>query len=136
MRVFTLSLFVVVAWVAACDTTSSTIPTFGDPYTVQRRPAPVLEGDSLRVTVSYSGGCESHHFDVMSSLAGTELWLHHDANGDTCDAYLTRELYLPVDTSRLSAPPLRIYISRAETIELVMSSDAANSLTESALRPD
>ena len=133
MRLFALSLAAVLIGLAACDTTSSTIPTFGDPYSVERRPEPVLEGDSLRVTVSYSGGCSEHSFAVASSLAGTELWLRHDANGDSCEAYLTQDLYLPVDTSRLAEPPLRIYINRAETVELMIDSTQIAGLVETRL---
>jgi len=118
MRLFALFTLTALIGLAGCDDTSSTIPVFGDPYNVERRPEPVLEGDSLRVTVSYNG-CGST-FEVLSSLSGTELWLKNSSG--TCETYRTSELYLPVDTSRLAAPPLRLYINRAETVELKIDS--------------
>ena len=58
--------------------------------------APVIEGDTLTLTVSYGGGCETH--DVTLVVSGVFLESHpvqlavvvaHDANGDMCEAYLT-----------------------------------------------
>ena len=131
MRLLVLSFAAAFLGLAACDTTSSTIPSFGDPYTVERRqPAPVLDGDTLRVTVSYAGGCEEHTFEPATSLAGTEIWLRHDANGDSCEAYITRALALPVSLESLAPPPIRFYVSRTETIELVETSPRSSDLPE------
>ncbi|MEO0559317.1 MAG: hypothetical protein AAF170_14160 [Bacteroidota bacterium] len=120
MRLFALFALTILIGLAACDTTSSTIPVFGEPYRVARTPAPVLEADSLRLTVTYSG-CNSE-FEVLSSLAGSELWLKHTTSSGTCVQSRTSELYLPVDTSKLAPPPLRIYINRAETMALRIDS--------------
>jgi len=56
-------------------------------------------GDILKVEVSYSGGCEQHTFDVLwgGQILLTEpcqinLILTHDANGDACEAYLSKTL--------------------------------------------
>ncbi|GAB5535636.1 MAG: hypothetical protein Rubg2KO_18850 [Rubricoccaceae bacterium] len=119
MRLFALSVLAALFGLVACDTTSSTIPVFGEPYIVEKNPAPVLEADSLRVTVSYSD-CGST-FEVLSSLAGTELWLKHRTSSAACQPYGTRELYLPVDTTGLM-PPLRIYLKRARTMDLKIDS--------------
>lgn len=122
MRVFVLFAALVLIGLAACDTTTSTIPVFGDPYVVNRRPAPVLVDDTLRASVSYAGGCEQHSFEARYSLDGTEVWLYHDGNGDSCEAYLTQQIEVPLDSSRLAPPPLRLYINPAETIELMIDS--------------
>ena len=124
MRRFVFSVGLALLGLGGCDATSSTIPVFGDPYSVERTPAPVLEGDSLRLTVTFRSGCNPSQFNVMQSLRGTEVWLRHRANDESCETYLTRELYLPVDTARLAPPPLRIYINPAETMELKIDSTA------------
>ena len=60
--------------------------------------APVIEDDTLTLTVSYGGGCETHDFTLVASGVFMESYpvqlgvsLTHDANGDMCEAYLTAE---------------------------------------------
>ena len=55
-------------------------------------------GDTLTVTVSYSGGCEAHQFTLVASNVFMESYpvqlgasLAHDANGDRCEAWLTED---------------------------------------------
>lgn len=62
-----------------------------------------LHGSTLRMKVSYSGGCKEHDFKLYGSSAfvetspvGAEIYLTRDANGDTCEAWLTRELSFDV----------------------------------------
>ncbi|OYT28155.1 hypothetical protein B6U98_05505 [Thermoplasmatales archaeon ex4572_165] len=59
----------------------------------------ILYKDSLEITVSYSGGCEDHVFELISKEAFMEsdpvqidLVLSHDANDDLCEAYITETL--------------------------------------------
>jgi len=84
------------------DTLSSE-PHFGDPYTVAidttpRRVAPRLNAEGLHVTVQHSGSCRGHRYSLHFRVHGdtTELWLQHKANGDTCEALITRPLLLDV----------------------------------------
>ena len=58
-----------------------------------------LEGDSLRFTISYSGGCRDHGFilwklppSALYPQDYVELLLEHEANGDMCEAWITEEL--------------------------------------------
>lgn len=58
--------------------------------------APVIENDTLTLTVSYSGGCETHDFTLVTdgSFMGSDpvqliVTLTHDDNDDTCEAYPT-----------------------------------------------
>lgn len=60
--------------------------------------APIIEDDTLILTVSYGGGCETHDFTLVASAVFMESYpvqlgasLAHDANGDMCEAYLTAE---------------------------------------------
>ena len=55
-----------------------------------------LEGDRLSIEVSYGGGCREHTFTLVISETFLEsdpvqlpAVLAHDANGDTCEAWLT-----------------------------------------------
>ena len=58
--------------------------------------APVIEDDTLTLTVSYGGGCETHDVTLVASGVFLESYpvqmavaVAHDANGDMCEAYLT-----------------------------------------------
>ena len=58
-----------------------------------------VDGDVLQLTVSYTGGCERHRFDVLARAvtitgddAEADLVVAHDARGDTCKALVTQHL--------------------------------------------
>jgi len=57
-----------------------------------------VDGDWLRMRVSYGGGCRDHEFHLWKLPPNAldpppvELALSHDANDDMCDAYITRWL--------------------------------------------
>ncbi len=58
-----------------------------------------ITGDTLAVTVSYSGGCQVHQFTLVASDSflesdpvQLEVALAHNANGDLCRAWLTEDL--------------------------------------------
>ncbi|MFO7616653.1 MAG: hypothetical protein R6V75_05335 [Bacteroidales bacterium] len=77
-------------------------PSFGQmndlPMDQFRMDTVFVDGDSLRIKVQYSGGCKVHEFRLckVPSAPGdqspVELMLTHQANGDMCEAYLTRWL--------------------------------------------
>ena len=94
-------VLVLLLGLAACDSVASDAIDLGDPYRVQPSHEPVVFGDTLYVTVSYSGGCEPHTFDlgIDASESTVDLWLTHDANGDVCEALITEEIasFVPVD---------------------------------------
>ena len=55
--------------------------------------AATVEDDTLRVNVSYSGGCETHAFTLVAEPMFLESFpvqlrvsIAHNANGDTCEA--------------------------------------------------
>ena len=57
---------------------------------------PVIENDTLTLTVSYGGGCETHDFTLVTDGRFMEsdpvqlaVTLTHDAKDDPCEAYLT-----------------------------------------------
>ena len=66
-----------------------------------------VDGDTIRLKVSYSGGCREHQFRLWKLPPNAlvpppvELLLEHDANGDLCEAWLTKNL-------AYSLKPLRI----------------------------
>jgi hypothetical protein len=74
-----------------------------DPFSLEQ--AMSLEADILKVSVSYGGGCEEHTFiacwdgsTTMTQPSTLTLALHHDAHGDKCDAFVTRDLFIDVST--------------------------------------
>lgn len=68
-----------------------------DPYTLESAgDAPALEGDTLTLTLSYSGGCARHDFTLVTAGYFLEpnpvqlnLHLVHDVHEDPCEAYPT-----------------------------------------------
>ncbi|MCY4553063.1 MAG: hypothetical protein OXC79_05280 [Candidatus Poribacteria bacterium] len=55
-----------------------------------------IEKDTLRVNVSYTGGCETHEFTLVAEPMFLESFpvqlrvsLAHNANSDTCEASIT-----------------------------------------------
>lgn len=77
-----------------------------DPYSFK---SAAIEGDSLRLVVSYSGGCEEHEFELLTDKAYTKsappslrLFLFHDAKGDACRSVVTDSL--SYDLSPLQHP--------------------------------
>lgn len=69
-----------------------------DPFEIE---AVVHQGDTLRVGVAYSGGCEEHHFKVIwdgtiltSSPCRVDLIIGHDAQGDPCEGYIRESLII------------------------------------------
>lgn len=70
-----------------------------------------IEDNLLILTVSYSGGCEPHEFALWAlrpfekSLPPRhQLFLRHRANGDLCEAYITRELRFDLNPFRRLHP--------------------------------
>jgi hypothetical protein len=67
---------------------------FGDGYTLNPDSS-ALQGDFLQTAASYSGGCKPHAFEVrlqrVESLTAY-IFIHHNGNGDLCEAYLTTPL--------------------------------------------
>ena len=55
-----------------------------------------MTGDTLTISVSYSGGCKAHLFTLVIAASFVEsspvrlpAVLRHEANGDTCEAWPT-----------------------------------------------
>jgi len=56
-------------------------------------------GDNLQISVSYSGGCKEHEFGLFAGRAfmksnpvRSQLILAHNANNDSCEAWITETL--------------------------------------------
>ncbi len=57
-----------------------------------------IAGDTLSLNLSYAGGCARHEFTLVASESFLEsdpvqlpLSLAHEANGDSCEAWLTQD---------------------------------------------
>ena len=75
---------------------SDRVESFGvDEYVLNTA---AITGDTLSVSVSFSGGCKEHHFTLVTNGMFLEsdpvqlrLSLAHDANNDPCEAFPTEE---------------------------------------------
>ncbi len=81
-----------------------------DEYTLN---SATITEDTLNISVSYSGGCETHQFTLVVSetfLESFPVQLHaflaHNANGDTCEAY-------PTDNYRFDLTPIKTMYQEA-----------------------
>ncbi len=67
-----------------------------------------VDGDTLRIKISYSGGCREHTFKLWKLPPNAlvpppvELLLEHDAHGDMCEAWLTRWLAFSLRPIRIN----------------------------------
>ena len=69
--------------------------------------APAIEGDTLSLTVSFSGGCARHDFTLVADepfvgrdRAQLDVILAHDGNNHGCEAY-------PIETYGFDLTPVR-----------------------------
>lgn len=92
-----------------------------DHYVISGRP--FVRGNTLHVTVEYGGGCARHQFRLFASHVFLEshpvqspIAIYHNANGDMCRAWLTREITF--DLSALADAWRRAYQQRHGTILL------------------
>ena len=68
-----------------------------DAYTINTA---TLQGDTLTINVSYSGGCETHEFTLVAEERFLESFpvqlrvsLAHNANADRCEALITEDYH-------------------------------------------
>lgn len=66
--------------------------------------AAAVRGDTLAVSVSYSGGCIAHRFTLVAAEVFKEsdpvqldVAIAHDADGDPCEAYPTEDYHFILD---------------------------------------
>ena len=91
-----------------------------DAYTIN---AATLQGDTLTLNVSYSGGCETHAFTLVAEQRFLEslpvqlrVSLAHNANGDRCEALITEDYHF--DLTPLKEAYLKGYQKDEGTIVL------------------
>lgn len=89
-----------------------------------------ITGDTLALNVSYSGGCESHRLTLVSSGVFLESFpvqlrvsLAHNANNDSCEAWLTDEHHFDLNVIKMLYQAA--YQQEAGTIILLLE-DAPN----------
>lgn len=69
----------------------------------------LIEGDLLKLKVSYSGGYETHDFALIfqgvfmeSNPVQADLFLSHDAHDDPAEAWITEELQFDLTPLKMS----------------------------------
>lgn len=126
-RLLRITVLVGLAIALGCEVSDSlsSEPNFGDSYTIATETspnvtAPRLDVDGLHVTVHYSGGCRAHVFELHYRLRGetSEIWLHHDGNGDSCEAYLTETRQMSISRRALETATVVLLTPEGNTISL------------------
>ncbi|WP_321342830.1 NigD-like C-terminal domain-containing protein [uncultured Draconibacterium sp.] len=81
-----------------------------------------MDGDCLYFKLSYSGGCQDHTIDLArmhpwtaSSSTVPTFEIRHNANGDLCEAWFTREFRF--DLSELKAEGKTEFVLTAKLID-------------------
>ena len=84
-----------------------------------------ITDDTLKINVSYGGGCETHQFTLVSSGVFLESFpvqlrvsLAHNANHDPCQAWLTDDYHF--DLSPIKTLYQEAYQQEAATIILLL----------------
>lgn len=82
------------------DLASNRSAEISDPFVLD---SVIFNCDSISITVSYSGGCKQHTFEIIWSetFSDTEppqtgIIIIHNSNGDACEAYITETLTFSV----------------------------------------
>jgi len=73
--------------------------------------APLADSTRLIVTVQYTGGCETHDFQLRAetnAVSNATLWLTHDAQGDLCERAVTEERVFTLPESVRSASSIQL----------------------------
>ena len=93
-----------------------------------------IEGDTLRVNVSYTGGCETHEFTLVAEERFLEsfpvqlrLSLAHDANSDPCEVSITEDRRF--DLTPIKAVYQKGYQTETGTIVLRLKDAPPSDLT-------
>ena len=78
-----------------------------------------VDEDCLQIKISYSGGCKQHTIDlarmhpwIPGSSSVPVFEIRHNANGDMCEAYFTREFRF--DLSPLKAEGIKEFVLTAK----------------------
>ena len=78
-----------------------------------------VDEDCLQIKISYSGGCKQHTIDlarmhpwIPGSSTVPVFEIRHNANGDMCEAYFTREFRF--DLSPLKAEGIKEFVLTAK----------------------
>lgn len=73
-----------------------------------------LSGNQLHITISYSGGCKEHEFNLYHNKMISKsmppilnIFLTHENNGDECEQYITKEIIFDVSTLEKDFPELK-----------------------------
>lgn len=90
------------------DDGNAIVLSTGDGYAIEGSSR--IQGDVLTVLVGYSGGCEDHEFRICwpdqsfmeSTPVQVGLTLFHNANNDTCEAYISEEIELDLTPLRVA----------------------------------
>ena len=84
-----------------------------------------ITDDTLRLTVSYAGGCEPHEFTLVTSGTFLEsspvrlaISVAHNANDDLCEAYPTEVYHF--ELAAIKALYQEVYQQDAGTIILLL----------------
>ena len=82
-----------------------------------------IEGDTLTVGVSYSGGCGSHEWELCwdgeimeSAPVQVQLTLGHNANGDSCEAIETDSIQFDISVLSDIEKPTNLLLGNTSVI--------------------
>lgn len=103
LRIF-LGIIIVLGCVGCVYVFNWVIITDKSPDAVQLDPFNLegmeIVGNTITLSISYSGGCEEHCFSLYMSPATffesypaqANLYLRHDSNGDACEALISEDI--------------------------------------------
>lgn len=90
-----------------------------------------ITGDTLRLNVSYAGGCKTHQFTLVTSGSFLEsspvqlvISIAHNANDDPCEAYPTEDYHF--DLNPIKTLYQEAYQQESGTIILLLEDAAPN----------
>ena len=94
---------------------------FGAPYSIiETSILPIINSDTLKSKVSYSGCNDGHEFELKNRLVNStaEIWLFKQTEGQLCEAYFEEEKTYHLSESILSAKNIILITPNEDRITL------------------
>ena len=95
-------------------------PQYDDGYELE---SATVEGDTLSIGVSYSGGCANHEWELCwdgevmeSAPVQIRLSLGHNANGDSCEAIETDSIQFDISVLADVEKPSQLLLGSTSVI--------------------
>tara|TARA_B100000508_G_C11209566_1_gene156983 strand:+ start:40 stop:402 length:363 start_codon:yes stop_codon:yes gene_type:complete len=119
MRKLTFLIFF--SFLIGCSINQSIEPTFGASYTINlNEQSPLIQSDSLIVSLSYSGCSDLHSFILQKHISSStsEIWLFKETADQPCDGIVQEERSFEITEEIRTSKSIVFVTPKEETVIL------------------